>query len=196
MNIKDAKQTFLDIKRILDQLSIKFWLVDGTALGTVREGSIITNDQDIDLRVWASDWNFPIVFKKLISNGFICKKIRDTKHYGNLSPGSVIRKRGIKIDICLGYYYPLEDKIVVLAYKPMSNVSVLPARFFKDDYFINFMDIKARVPNPPEEYLKIRYGKDWRIPRAGSYPHNIPISIKKEFEYINSHPIIDIKEYW
>jgi len=28
MNIKDAKQTFLDIKRILDQLSIKFWLVD------------------------------------------------------------------------------------------------------------------------------------------------------------------------
>lgn len=194
MNFKNAKQTFLDVKRILDQSGIRFWLVDGAALGAVREGSIIANDQDIDLRVWAADWNFPIIFKKLISEGFICKKIRDTKHYGNLSPGSVLYKRGIKLDICLGYYYPPESTIAVLAYEPRSNVSILPARFFKDDYFINFMGINTRVPSPPEEYLEIRYGKNWRIPVDGSYPNNIPISIKKEVEYFHAHPKINIKE--
>lgn len=47
-----AAAALFDIQTILDGLGIAFFLVFGTALGCIREGGLMSHDQDIDLGVW------------------------------------------------------------------------------------------------------------------------------------------------
>ena len=166
----------------MDRAGIKFWLVDGTVLGAVREGKFILSDRDIDLRVWASDWDYPRMSKAFKDAGFGCTNTLNPKLYKDKSAGVVVIKRGIKTDICLGYHFPPKDLIVVLATTPLSNVTVLPAELFRltEDYFVTFLGRRFRVPNPPEEYLKIRYGKVWKTPKNEKIPIACkPISIAR-----------------
>lgn len=195
MDIKVAERTFLEIKKILDQAGVKFWLVDGTALGIVRDGNFILWDADMDMRVLATDWDFPIMFKKFRDKGFCCKKSINLKLYGDKPSGSVFHKQGIRVDMCMGYYYPPGDLIVVLANHPISGVTVLPASFFRGEYFVEFLGTKVRVPNPPEDYLDLHYGKDWRIPvKTKGWSGSVPISIAKYVKYFNEYPQINQKK--
>lgn len=196
MGASEAKATFLDMKRILDKSLVKFWIVDGIALGAVREGKFIEGDLDIDLRVLASDWDPGVmedVFKK---EGFVYYQSVNKALYGNLPVGAVVIKRGIKTDICLGYIYPPTKRIVVLASKPLSNVSVLPASLFSkdEDCFVEFLGRRVRVPNPPEKYLKTRYGKGWKTLKNEKFPEICkPISLTKYVEYFHRCPEINQK---
>ncbi|GAG99805.1 unnamed protein product, partial [marine sediment metagenome] len=47
MDLRTAKQAFLDVKETLDQAGIKFWLNSGTALGAVRDKGLIPYDIDV-----------------------------------------------------------------------------------------------------------------------------------------------------
>lgn len=185
MDMKVAKQTFLDIKKVLDGLGVRFWLVDGTALGAVRDGGFIPWDKDMDLRTLATEWDFSVLFKRFENEGFRCVKSINPRLYGDKPSGSKLYKRGIKTDICLNYYYPQSDEIVVLAGKPRACVTVLPAKFFRGDHFIDFLGTQVRIPNPPEEYLEYRYGKNWRTPiKDKGWPVSCkPISIAKYVKY-------------
>lgn len=192
MNIKSAIQTFLDTKEILDQAGIKFWLVDGTALGAVRDGGFIPYDTDIDLRVLSIDWDFSLMFRKFRDIGFRCKKSINPKLYEDKPSGAVFHGRGIRVDICSIYHYPPEDLSICLAGRPVAGITVHPARLFRGDYFVEFLGIKARVPNPPEEYLNLHYGEDWKIPaKAKRWKGNTRISLAKYVEYFHAHPEIN-----
>ena len=197
MNPVNAKQTFLDIKRVLDQLGIKFWLVDGTVLGAVREGCFITGDLDIDLRILAVDFDYDMIAVRFNAAGFKYHNVINKPKYGDMSAGMVATKRGIKCHICIGYYYPPAKELVVLAAGPLSNVSVLPASMFKndEDYFVEFMGVKVRVPNPPERYLEIRYGHGWKTPKNEKFRHEcLPISLTKYVNYFRKHPKVNQKD--
>lgn len=65
------------IKRIFDMHNIVFWLDAGTLLGSVRNGEILEWDSDVDLGMWASDFEkvkdvFP-VFKEEGFNAVMCR---------------------------------------------------------------------------------------------------------------------------
>lgn len=194
MDASKAKATFLDIKRILDKAFVKFWLVDGTILGAVREGKFIDGDLDIDLRVLASDWDHGVMEGVFKAAGFVYHRSVNKALCGDLPVGSVVIKRGIKTDICLGYIYPPTKRIVVLASSPLSNVSVLPASLFRkdEDYFVEFLGRRVRVPNPPEKYLNTRYGKGWKVPVNKKFRSECkPISLKKYVDYFQKHPEVN-----
>ena len=39
---------------------------------------------------------------------------------------------------------------------------------------LSFLGEKFYVPNPPEEYLRLKYGAEWRIPKkAGAYEKDV-----------------------
>lgn len=52
MDTKNAPAILLEVKEILDNNNIPFWLYLGTLLGVVRDGKIIENDTDIDIATW------------------------------------------------------------------------------------------------------------------------------------------------
>jgi len=161
MNLELAKQTFLEIKDILDSLKIKFYLSDGTLLGAIRHvGGFVPWDHDVDLRILAEDQGSHICeeFKK---KGFICKP---QIIYENLISEYLVKKQGIHTDIALNHHYPPEDMNISLSGKPTIQSAVHPARWCREDCFVDFLETSVRVPNPPEEALRYIYGEDWKIP--------------------------------
>ena len=67
---------------IMDEANVKYWVDFGTLLGIYRDGKFIEHDFDIDLGMYAKDYNKDIE-ALLVKNGF--KKIREFYAYGKLS---------------------------------------------------------------------------------------------------------------
>ena len=73
-----AKDFLLTFKKIADDNNLKFFLIDGTLLGAVRDKNFITGDSDMDIKINFEDISIlanmtPI----LISNGIIPLRIAD-----------------------------------------------------------------------------------------------------------------------
>ena len=50
----------------------------------------------------------------------------------------------------------------------------MPATLFTHPREIEFLGEKFFVPNPPEEYLRLKYGAQWMVPRkAGEYEEDV-----------------------
>jgi len=192
MNLEDAEKIFLEVHEILNKFKIKVYLSDGTMLGAIRDKSFIPWDDDIDTRMAAADWNFSIL-KEFEKNGFQYIKYLKAKKHPELPSGIVLIKRGIKFGIGLNYYYPPEDIVVFLAGKPTTRGTLQPARFYEGNHFIDFLNIKVRIPYPPEEYLESIYGTNWRIAdRDESYLKLYKtISIDKYIKYFHEHPEVN-----
>lgn len=189
MDLANAKQVLLDIKVVLNKLRMKFWLVDGIALGAIRDRAIITYDKDMDIRVMAKGFDQSKTISAFENAQFRVRVSHNPALYGDLISGLILYKRGIKVDMCLGYIYPTstdrsQDLIVVLAGRPVKDISVLPARLFQGSHFIKFLGASFRVPHPPAEYLHLHYGKDWHVPTHAKYPHP-SISIQKYVDYFH-----------
>lgn len=190
MDTQKAKQTLLDIKAVLNKLQVKFWLVDGVALGAVRDKAFIPYDKDMDLRVMAKDCTLSGLSKAFKEAGFAVRTSINPKLYGDLPSGIIVTKRGIKTDMCFGYYYLPEDLVVVLAGAPRSNYDILPAGLFRGNHFVNFCGTRCRIPYPADDYLTLHYGSDWKTPKQTSYspPNSKRISLAKYADYFHKHP--------
>lgn len=192
MNLDAAKLTFLDIKAVLDHLGIKFYLNDGTLLGAIRHnGGFVPWDTDLDLRIPA-DIQGPYIGDEFREKGFTCS---ETKLYKGLISTYVVRKRGIKADIALNHYYPPEDVNVSLSGRRYKQATIHPAKFCREDYFVDFLGVSTRVLNPPEEALEWIYGKNWKTPiQDGSYlRERIRVSLDKYVEYFVKNELVGKK---
>ena len=178
MNIELAKQTFLEIKEVLDSLKIKFYLNHGILLGAIREKGFIPWDKDIDLRMPAEDQG-PHVCEEFEKKGFLC---RPTILYQGLISTYVLRKNRIKTDLALNHYYKPEDLIISLSGRPTIQNAVHPARFYREACFVKLIGVSALVPNPPEEFLEFIYNKDWKTP-------------VRDKSYVNDHKRISLDKY-
>lgn len=77
------------VKEVLDELDIEFWLDCGTLLGFIREGRFLSWENDIDLGVWYKSFseNLKIlVSNKLYDRGF---KVHIYENYMNIRRGEV-----------------------------------------------------------------------------------------------------------
>jgi len=178
MDIKIARKKLLDLKKVFDNLGIKFWIDGGTLLGAVRNKGFIPWDSDIDIKIRAEDYSPLIPGKKIIHpNG---KILRAHKIEGD-----------VKIDIALQYYYPPEDIYVAFSIPPYSipndKTTITPAQFFEGEHFIDFLGERFRVFYPTKEFLTRVFGA-WRIPiKSGTLrwnPAREKISLKKYEEYV------------
>jgi len=169
MDIQNAEKILLEIKELMDELNVIFFLRHGTCLGAVRDAQLIPWDDDLDIgsiigmngldensinktvdkfkfagfktEVSESSFHIGVTLSKLgILIDWTCYKVRE---------GSIYQYPGVKIPI------ELHDNL-----KPIS--------FLGDTFF---------VPNPPEKYLLIKYGPEWHTPKQMDYEGDIVNSI-------------------
>ena len=132
-----CKKNLLDVKEVLDEENIVFWLFYGTLLGAVRDGDFIKHDTDTDLGFYfESKEGFHLIVEKLIRKGF---KLIRTTCYDNLI--SVIR----------------DDEYIDCAFFRREN---LPFSGLKT---IEFLGTEFMIPENPEELFTAWYG-DWEEP--------------------------------
>jgi hypothetical protein len=148
MDIQKAENILLEIKELMDESNVVFFLRNGTCLGVIRDGELIKWDDDLDI---GSIIGMHSLNEKTIYEIVDKFKLADFEivHVGEslLHIGVTLRKSGIPIDwICYKkfegyiYQYPMV-KIPVELHDDLKPISFLGATFF--------------VPNPPEKYLDL-----------------------------------------
>ncbi|MEE8353633.1 MAG: LicD family protein [Dehalococcoidales bacterium] len=155
-----------EIKQVLDEAGVTFFLRQGTCLGAIRDGALIPWDDDIDVGSVIGLNGFdeaavePIV-RTFAARGFLTR-IERKDHYLYVP----LVKSGVRADWCS--YWVIDDSVF------MYPGIRIPIRFLTDLEEIEFLGERFHVPNPPEEYLRVKYGEEWRTPkRAGDYESDI-----------------------
>jgi len=161
-------KTLLDMADILDKANQTFFLSCGTALGAIREKKFIEHDGDIDLGIFAKDYN-PAIENEIL-------KVFKLKHrLGSTDSGYELTfihpDTNINIDIFI--HYPENDYVWTPSFFGVCDISKNKMCRFKYTSFglkkIDFIGRQFNVPDPIGRYLEESYGVDWKIPKKFSY---------------------------
>lgn len=166
MDMTLAEALLKEAKQVLDQLGLVFFLRHGTCLGAVRDGSFIRWDDDLDI---GSVIGLHGLTEKIVheaaaefrKHGYSAKVIDSELHM------SVdLKKSGIQMDWTC---YRIIDESIY-----QWPVLKIPASLHENLKEIDFLGTTFMVPNPPEEYFRLKYGDDWMTPKqAGEFEDEV-----------------------
>ncbi len=173
IEINTAEMVLKEMKQILNELGVIFFLRKGTCLGAVRDNKLIPWDDDLDIGSvmgynGLTEKSVEQVVTALKDNGYLIKV--DHLDY---AISVVTLKSSIRTDWMV-------HRIIDDSTFHWPGVRI-PARLFTDTKQINFIGEKFHVPNPAEEYLRFMYGAEWKIPKkAGCYEKDVLDQIPKD----------------
>jgi len=175
------------VKKILDDLAISYWLAYGTCLGAARDNNFISWDRDIDLgSTMAIDKEERAKIAEPFANaGFIAlwdmNPIADC--WGSLTI-STLYEINVKVEMHSMNEHSVDFNVQLMGpslnfYKASGDYIEMvppgrkfPTRLFANLKEISFLGDKFYVPNPPEEYLRLLYGRDWRMPKETGWEND------------------------
>ena len=157
LNPELATQMLKEAKEIMDPLGVPFFLRQGTCLGAVRDQAFIPWDDDIDLGCviglnGLTEEMVDPIFDAFREHGYFVSS-ESNDHW--IAAGMM--KSSLRMD--LTFFRIIDDNIF---HFPLIWI---PARLFANLKEIEFMGGNYLVPNPPEEYLRIKYGPNWITPK-------------------------------
>jgi phosphorylcholine metabolism protein LicD len=155
---KEGEAELVKVCLLLSGLSIKYRITDGTALGLYRDGNFIPHDTDLDFDIL--DFNEIKAFKKEIFRlgyklGLVCI------YKGKIQQLVFYNEQEIIIDF--SFWVSMNNYIYVFQEKNYERKQHI--KFFNNQTIISFHGNKYPIPGYIEEWLEIRYGNDWRIPK-------------------------------
>ncbi len=166
MDMAIAETVLKEAKQILDQLGLVFFLRHGTCLGAVRDNSFIPWDDDLDI---GSVIGLHGLTEELVHSA---AAVFEEKGFGvkvkinELNLSVDMQKSGIQLDWTC---YRIIDESIY-----QWPVVKIPASLHDDLKEIDFLGEKFMVPNPPEEYFRLKYGPDWMTPKqAGGFEQEV-----------------------
>jgi hypothetical protein len=179
-NLKEAKQ-------ILDNLNVTFLLGSGSCLGAIREKNFIAWDDDVDLFAVIGEGETneetpDIVAEAFRKNGYFVS-ILDGGHSKTLMFIKNFTRLSVeftRITNNLIYVYPGIKFPAIMFTKP-KEVG------FLGDYFL--------VPNPPEEYLRIKYGSEWMVPKKAGYYEKDVVENIPSVDIVGGSCVLRILDY-
>ncbi len=165
MDMATAEALLKEAKEILDGIGIVFFLRQGTCLGAVRDHALIEWDDDLDigsiigLHGLTEDLIEPAA-EAFRSRGYDADVVEaDTKISVELD------KLGTHMDLTC--YRIIDDNIL------QTPGVRIPGSLHTNLKRIDFLGEQFNVPNPPEEYLRLKYGPEWMVQKRTGYERAI-----------------------
>jgi hypothetical protein len=169
MNKENALNLLNDVHNVLKQLNLKHFIIDGTLLGAVREGGFIPHDLDVDMGVFAEEWDNETLSKFVV----LCKNNFINIHhlFGDLSKyfEIALTRDGVKCDL---FFYRRDGKYRifhafrnggrnlpedVITYEyPAELIENIRPMIFQGEYY--------PAPADPVKVLEAKYGPEWKTP--------------------------------
>lgn len=156
---KNAFKTMVSCCEALESLGLTYRLTDGTALGLYRQGDFIPHDNDIDIDV------LDYINVDLINN----KMKLESMHLGR----EVIFKKKVQqlvyynddeVIFDIVFWHSKDSKI--FNYSERGYERCQEKRFFNDLSEFDYRGRKYPMPSNIEEWLEMRFGPDWKIPKT------------------------------
>ena len=153
MTIKEqAVINLRDIKEILDELEMVFWLDGGTALGAYRDKDFCEDDEDdIDLCTWD---NYLYLLDDIIAKA----KEKGFELWHRWELEIALKKNGSKIDLFFNRKNKKDAYTHLYDGNGIAKYLVIPVRFYESLEKIQFYGMEFNLPSPIEDYLTLKYG--------------------------------------
>ena len=172
MDVAIAEKLLLEIKEIMNSLGVQFFLRQGTCLGAIRDNAFIPWDDDLDLGVILGVNGFtdqsiePLLAAFRESGYYVQSGSSDSLIY------TTLLKDNMRVDVL--FHRVIDEQIY-----HWPGIW-LPVTLFNQLKEINFLGKTFLVPNPPEEYLRIKYGPNWQSPKRFDYAKDVVDNVPKE----------------
>ncbi len=165
VDVAIAEELLGEAKQIMDRLGVVFFLRQGTCLGAIRDKGIIPWDDDLDL---GSIIGLHGVTEKTVDT--VVSAFRNEGYFARIDRNDygisvAMMKSSTRIDWAC--YRIIDDSIF---HYPGVRI---PARLFIQLKEIDFINRKFLVPNPPEEYLRFKYGAEWMTPKKAAFEKDV-----------------------
>ena len=178
MDHRAALMLLVDVTNVLDKYGCTYWLSDGTLLGAIRENGFIAHDYDVDLGVWAEDFDSRVVHELLSKFGCHILRLQ-----GKPDDGMIITMGRVGIHLDMFFYYPTRQKFSTGA----SNSATYSCLYFLEKPYNTsnkarkyecitpkvkplvrreFLGHEFWVPKNAKQHLKAIYGPEWQKPMA------------------------------
>ncbi len=146
--------------KIVEKCDFNYRLTDGTALGLYREGGFIKHDDDIDIDILNANKKHIKLLRKELN----MKVGREVLYNNQIQQIAFYDGEGFIFDVV--FWYGNGD--LIYNYCERGYERIQDTKFFKKEKleFIEFKGAKYPMPTPIEEWLEMRYGKDWKIPKT------------------------------
>lgn len=172
-----ALMLLVDVTNMLEKYKCTYWLSDGTLLGATRENNFLSHDDDLDLGVWAGNFDKRVIHELI--GRFSC---RINRLQGRPDDGMVISVSRAGVHLDMFFYYPItnlrpkiqnKDQIYSCLYKMIKPYSTSNKAKRYDCLFPwhsplikrEFLGHKFWVPKQAEAHLAAAYGADWQTPK-------------------------------
>lgn len=146
------------VKKLLDELSIPFWLSSGTCLGYYRECDFITYSRDVDIGIWIQH------FKPQLIDVFSMNDLPLLHSFGKVDDSYELSFRDGDIKLDIFFFYTEQSYVwnggtqakTGLKFKYIFPVFTL--------CWTEFLDLRVRVPCETLTYIEANYGQHWFEP--------------------------------
>jgi len=181
LNSDNCNELLLKYKKIVNDVSLDFWLTYGTALGFYRGGDFIPWDDDVDSHVDGH---------RMLEVGV--ENIR--QHF--IKEGVVVRakERGLNSKMSLFYKGVKMQLQGVYEKDGMMHAKLFhyPKEFYENYEIFVYRGEDYRLPGPKNEYLTFCYDENWNTPQDIKDWRNYmnPKQLKDEawiYDYLSYH---------
>jgi len=161
---------------VMTEAGIDFWIEGGTLLGALRDNKLIPWDHDLDFGMkYESEIQMKRLIRKLRRHFNVSvrsfPKTSKIWHLGNYRVLKIFPRKHLffKEDLCLDLfvYYkgtlPGKDE-VVYKYVVWDRNAYHRKEFFETTDTLNFYGGEVPIPANAEQFIEVKYGKDWRTP--------------------------------
>ena len=157
----EAKYLMNELCCLVESTGSCYRLTDGTFLGLYREGKFIAHDNDIDIDILGGS-EYEALHEAMINKGMILGR-RIFKD-GLIQQAAYYNSDCVIFDIVF-WYESYEDYEDLINYSERGYNRRQPKKYFKNLDSFNFCGRLYPIPSEPEQWLKMRFGEDWQIPK-------------------------------